>query len=66
MVSMAEPSRLIVSISGAFGVIYRGAPASPKKIPVESHLVMAGTAEVTLPPETQMKVPVVRRLADAT
>ena len=37
-----------------------------KKIPVESHLVMTRTAEVTLAHETRMKVSEVRRLADAT
>jgi len=49
MVSMAEPSRLIVHISGASGVTYwvRLLQAL-RKIPVESHLVMTRTAEVTL------------------
>ena len=37
-----------------------------RKIPVESHLVMTRTAEVTLAHETRMKVAEVRRLADAT
>ena len=37
-----------------------------RKNPVESHLVMTRTAEVTLAHETRMKVAEVRRLADAT
>ena len=37
-----------------------------RKIPVESHLVMTRTAEVTLAHETRMNVAEVRRLADAT
>jgi flavin prenyltransferase len=66
MVSMAEPSRLIVGISGASGVIYGVRLLQTlKKIPVESHLVMTRTAEVTLAHETRMKVAEVRRLADA-
>ena len=64
MVSMAEPSRLIVGISGASGVIYGVRLLQTlKKIPVESHLVMTRTAEVTLAHETRMKVAEVRRLA---
>jgi 4-hydroxy-3-polyprenylbenzoate decarboxylase len=67
MVSMAEPSRLIVGISGASGVIYGVRLLQAlRKIPVESHLVMTRTAEVTLAHETRMKVAEVRRLADAT
>jgi flavin prenyltransferase len=67
MVSMDEPSRLIVGISGASGVIYGvHLLQALKKIPVESHLVMTRTAEVTLAHETRMKVAEVRRLADAT
>jgi flavin prenyltransferase len=64
---MAEPSRLIVGISGASGVIYGVRLLQAlKKIPVESHLVMTRTAEVTLAHETRLKVAEVRRLADAT
>jgi 4-hydroxy-3-polyprenylbenzoate decarboxylase len=67
MVSMAEPSRLIVGISGASGVIYGVRLLQAlRKIPVESHLVMTRTAEVTLAHETRIKVAEVRRLADAT
>src|SRR5260370_9492850 len=65
MVSMAEPSRLVVGISGASGVIYGvRLLQAVKNLPVETHLVMTRTAEVTLAHETTMKVAEVRRLAD--
>jgi 4-hydroxy-3-polyprenylbenzoate decarboxylase len=61
---MAEMQRLVVGISGASGVVYgvrllrllRG-------LPVESHLVMTRTAEVTLAHETDLKVAEVQALA---
>jgi 4-hydroxy-3-polyprenylbenzoate decarboxylase len=63
---MTEPSRLIVGISGASGVIYGVRLLEAlKPLPVETHLVMTRTAEVTLAHETRMKVAAVRRLADA-
>jgi 4-hydroxy-3-polyprenylbenzoate decarboxylase len=57
--------RLIVGISGASGVIYgvRLLEAC-RALPVETHLVMTRTAEVTLAHETELKVSDVRRLAD--
>ncbi len=59
------PVRLIVGISGASGVIYGVRLLQAlKALPVETHLVMTRTAEVTLAHETQMKVADVRRLAD--
>ena len=62
---MAEPSRLVVGISGASGVIYGVRLLQAlKKLPVETHLVMTRTAEVTLAHETSLKVAAVRRLAD--
>src|SRR5258708_32352159 len=65
MVSMAEPSRLVIGISGASGVIYGVRLLQAlKNLPVETHLVMTRTAEVTLAHETSMKVVEVRRLAD--
>src|SRR5258706_5999017 len=67
MVSMSDPSRLVIGISGASGVVYGVRLLQPlKKIPVESHLVMTRTAEVTLAHESKLKVAEVRRLADAT
>ena len=59
------PNRLIVGISGASGVIYGVRLLQAlKPLPVETHLVMTRTAEVTLAHETTMKVANVRRLAD--
>lgn len=67
MVSMAEPSRLVVGISGASGVIYGVRLLQAlKDLAIESHLVMTRTAEVTLAHETEMKVAEVHRLAHAT
>src|SRR4249920_2147377 len=61
---MAEPSRLVVGISGASGVIYGVRLLQAlKNFPVETHLVMTRTAEVTLAHETSLKVAAVRRLA---
>ena len=59
------PKRLIVGISGASGVIYGVRLLEAlKPLPVETHLVMTRTAEVTLAHETDLKVADVRRLAD--
>jgi 4-hydroxy-3-polyprenylbenzoate decarboxylase len=59
------PRRLIVGISGASGVIYGvRLLVALKPLPVETHLVMTRTAEVTLAHETNLKVAEVRRLAD--
>jgi 4-hydroxy-3-polyprenylbenzoate decarboxylase len=59
------PKRLIVGISGASGIIYGVRLLQAlKTLPVETHLVMTRTAEVTLAHETSMKVADVRRLAD--
>src|SRR6201989_562426 len=57
--------RLIVGISGASGVIY-GARLLELlgSLPVETHLVMSRTAEVTLALETDLKPAVVRSRAD--
>ena len=64
---MTDSSRLIVGISGASGVIYGiRLLQALKKLPVETHLVMTRTAEVTLAHETDLKVEDVRRLADVT
>jgi 4-hydroxy-3-polyprenylbenzoate decarboxylase len=65
---MAERSghpRLIVGISGASGVIY-GARLLEllRPLPVETHLVMSRTAEVTLALETDLRPAVVRSRAD--
>jgi 4-hydroxy-3-polyprenylbenzoate decarboxylase len=62
---MADKPRLIVGISGASGVIYgiRMLEAL-NKLPVESHLVMSKSAEMTIAYETDMKSSEVKALAD--
>ena len=62
---MTDRPRLIVGISGASGVIYAVRLLEAlQKLPIETHLVMTRTAEVTLAHETDLKVSDVRRLAD--
>ena len=62
---MTDRPRLIVGISGASGVIYGVRLLEAlQELPVETHLVMTRTAEVTLAHETDLKVSDVRRLAD--
>lgn len=59
------PPRLVIGISGASGVIYgvRLLQALQEQ-PVETHLVMSRTAEITLAHETDLKVKTVQALAD--
>jgi 4-hydroxy-3-polyprenylbenzoate decarboxylase len=65
MVNMTDLPRLIVGISGASGVVYGvRLLQSLKALPVETHLVMTRTAELTLAHEADLKVSDVRRLAD--
>ncbi len=60
-----QKQRLIVGISGASGVIYGARLLQAlRPLPVETHLVMTRTAEITLAHETDFKVADVRRLAD--
>ena len=62
---MTDRARLIVGISGASGVIYGVRLLQAlQPLPVETHLVMTRTAEVTLAHETDCKVNDVRRLVD--
>ncbi len=62
---MSEPKRLVIGISGASGVIYGVRLLEAlKSLPVETHMVMTRTAEVTLAHETDLKVAAVRKLAD--
>lgn len=62
---MSDPSRIVIGISGASGVIYGVRLLETlKALPVETHLVMTRTAEVTLAHETDLKVAAVRALAD--
>src|ERR1700693_5698405 len=59
------PPRLIVGISGASGVIH-GARLLEllRPLPVETHLVMSRSAEVTLALETELKPADLRARAD--
>ena len=62
---MTHPERLIIGLSGASGVIYGiRLLQSLRAQPVETHLVMSKSAEVTLAYETDMKVSDVQGLAD--
>lgn len=62
---METPSRLIVGISGASGVVYGiRLLETLRPLPVETHLIMSRAAEVTLASETDLKVADVRALAD--
>jgi 4-hydroxy-3-polyprenylbenzoate decarboxylase len=63
----SPPARLIVGMSGASGAILgiRTLQAL-RPLPVEIHLVISRAAELTIAYETDMKVPEVRALADAT
>jgi flavin prenyltransferase len=61
---MTDSQRLIVGISGASGVIYGVRLLHLlRRLPVEIHLVMSRTAEVTLAHETELKVADVEALA---
>ena len=63
---MATPSRLIIGISGASGVIHGVRLLELlRPLDVEAHLVMSKTAELTLAYETDYKPAAVRALADA-
>jgi 4-hydroxy-3-polyprenylbenzoate decarboxylase len=61
---MDTQQRLVVGISGASGVIYGVRLLQIlRELPVETHLVMSKSAEVTLAYETDLKVAQVRALA---
>lgn len=62
---MTVPQRLIVGLSGASGVIFGVRLLEAlRPLPVESHLVMTPSAELTLAHETDLKPTDVRALAD--
>ncbi len=62
---MTHPERLIVGLSGASGIVYGvRLLESLRSLPVEAHLVMSKSAEVTLAHETDLKVSDVQALAD--
>lgn len=59
-----SPSRLIVGISGASGIVYGiRLLEALRALAVETHLVMTRTAEITLAHETDLKLKDVHRLA---
>lgn len=61
---MADKQRIVVGISGASGVIYGVRLLQIlRDLPIEVHLVMSKSAEVTLAYETDLKVAQVRALA---
>ncbi|MCB1422029.1 MAG: UbiX family flavin prenyltransferase [Nitratireductor sp.] len=63
--SHTVPPRLIVGISGASGVIYGIRLLELlRPLPVETHLVMSRSAEITVAHETDMKIAAIRALAD--
>jgi len=60
-----RPQRLVVGISGASGAVYGLRLLQMlRNLPVESHLVISRSAEVTLAHETGQKVAAVTALAD--
>lgn len=62
---MNTPERLVVGISGASGVVYGVRLLEAlRQLPVQTHLVISKSAEVTLAYETNMKVAEVQALAD--
>ncbi len=61
----SRADRLIVGISGASGVVYGVRLLEAlRPLPVESHLVMSKSAELTLAHETTLKAAQVKALAD--
>jgi 4-hydroxy-3-polyprenylbenzoate decarboxylase len=66
MAESGRKARLVVGISGASGVIYGVRLLKLlKNLPVETHLVMTRSAELTLAYETDLKVSDVQALADS-
>jgi len=62
---MTQRERLIVGLSGASGIVYGvRLLESLRNLPVEAHLVMSKSAEVTIAYETDLKVSDVQALAD--
>ena len=62
---MTQRERLIVGLSGASGIVYGvRLLESLRNLPVEAHLVMSKSAEVTIAYETDLRVSDVQALAD--
>jgi 4-hydroxy-3-polyprenylbenzoate decarboxylase len=63
----SSPSRLIIGITGASGVIYGIRLLELlRDLPVETHLVMSRSAEITVAYETNRKLAAIRALADVS
>src|SRR5262245_359195 len=61
-----EPKRLIVGISGASGAIYGiRLLEALKPMPIETHLIVSRTAQITIACETDYTLERVHALADA-
>ncbi|MDJ0610409.1 MAG: UbiX family flavin prenyltransferase [Kiloniellales bacterium] len=64
---MSPEGRIIVGISGASGVIYGVRMLETlKALPVETHLVVSKSAELTLAYETDLKLAALKALADVS
>ncbi len=64
---MSRSDRLIVGISGASGVVYGLRMLETlKALPVETHLVVSKSAELTLAYETDLKLAALKALADVS
>jgi 4-hydroxy-3-polyprenylbenzoate decarboxylase len=62
---MSEPKRLIIGISGASGVAYGVRLLEVlRPLPVETHLIVTKSAEMTIAYELDYKMPQIRALAD--
>lgn len=62
---MATPTRMIVAMSGATGIVYGIRILEVlRDLGIESHLIMTRTAEITLAYESDLKVADVHALAD--
>ncbi len=67
MLTMSPEGRIIVGISGASGVIYGVRMLETlKALPVETHLVVSKSAELTLAYETDLKLAALKALADVS
>lgn len=62
----SRPDRLVVGISGASGVVYGVRLLQLlRDAPIETHLVLSRSAEITIAHETSYKIAEVKALADA-
>ena len=67
MLTMSAERRIVVGISGASGVVYGVRLLETlKALPVETHLVVSKSAELTLAYETDLKLAALKALADVS